>query len=205
MFSQIKNRRVKTLFLSARCALVISLAIFLFAGSSAITSAQLPKPAAAPPAKAESTDPLHRETPRSALEAFLRHEERQDFATAARFLQAAPGQEATLPEIAREVRALHGRARVDMALVSDDPNGAVEAGLPPGQVRAGVLQVGSTSADVILVRVDDPTYGKIWLVSNDTVAKILQLYAQMQAEGPTMAERIVPAALMRHYLLSMSL
>jgi MscS family membrane protein len=89
--------------------------------------------------------------------------------------------------------------------VSDDPNGTVEAGLPPGQVRVGVLQVGSASADVILVRVDDPSYGKIWLLSNETVAKVPQLYAQMQAEGPTAAERIVPATLRNHYVLDVSL
>src|SRR3974390_549524 len=205
MLSPVKKRHAQSSLRKRNGVLAIALAFCLPAGPSAIASAQLPKPPAPPPAKAESTDPLHRETPRSALEAFLRHEGRGDFATAARFLQAPPGEEAALPEIAREVRALHGRARVDMALVSDDPNGAVEAGLPPGQVRAGVFQVGSTSADVILVRVDDPAYGKIWLVSSDTVAKIPGLYAQMQAEGPTMAERIVPATLMRHYLLSMSL
>jgi len=205
MLSPVKKRHAQSSLRKRNGVLAIALAFCLPAGPSAIASAQLPKPPAPPPAKAESTDPLHRETPRSALEAFLRHEGRGDFATAARFLQAAPGQEATLPEIAREVRALHGRARVDMALVSDDPNGAVEAGLPPGQVRAGVFQVGSTSADVILVRVDDPAYGKIWLVSSDTVAKIPGLYAQMQAEGPTMAERIVPATLINHYFLGMSL
>jgi MscS family membrane protein len=176
------------------------------AESSAISFAQLPKSAPSPTSAGSAiVDPLQRETPRSALEAFLKHEEREDFATAARYLQALPGQEANLPEVARELRALHGRFRSYPALVSDDPNGTVEAGLPPGQVRAGVLQVGSAREDLILVRVDDPSYGKIWLLSKETVAKVPQLYAQMQAEGPSLAEQIVPAALMSHHLLGMSL
>ena len=69
-----------------------------------------------------------------------------------------------------------------VALLSDDPNGTVEAGLPSGEVRAGVFEVGGTTVDVILVRVDDPDSGKIWLVSKETVAKIPELYAQMEGE-----------------------
>jgi hypothetical protein len=90
-------------------------------------------------------------------------------------------------------------------LLSDDPNGTVETGLPPGEVRAGVLKVGSTTADVILVRVEDPASGKIWLVSKETVASIPKLYAQMESEGPTAADRILPTALIGRRLLGMSL
>jgi len=187
------------------CALAIMLALFLFAGSLVISSAQLPKSSASPPVKPESTDPLQRETPRSALESFLKHEGRDDFTTAARYLQAPPGQENNLPELARELKGLHGRFKGDLALVSDDPNGTVEAGLPPGQVRAGVLQVGSASVDVILVRVDDPTFGKIWLVSNQTVMNIPQLSAEAKSRGPTAVERILPRALTGKHMLGMSL
>ena len=107
--------------------------------------------------------------------------------------------------MARELAALRGRFKSNLALVSDEPNGTVEAGLPPGQVRAGVLQVGTASADVILVRVDDPSYGKIWLLSKELVAKVPQLYAVRQHERPTAVERILPAALSSEYMLGMSL
>jgi len=186
-------------------ALAFGLAFSLFAGFSAIATAQLRKSPPPPPAKAESTDPLHRETPRSVLEAFLRHEGRDDFATAARYLQAPSGQQANLQEVAREAQALRGRFKSDIALLSNEPNGAIEPGLTAGEVRAGLLQVGSATADVILVRVNDPNYGKIWLVSNETVAKIPGLYAQVQGQGPTAVEGIVPATLRSHHLLGMSL
>lgn len=136
---------------------------------------------------------------------FLKYEQREDFAIAARYLQPTPGQDTNLVQRAKELQALHSRFKGEIALLSDDPNGTVEAGLPPGQVRAGVLAVGGTIKDVILVRVDDPASGQIWLISKETVASIPGLYAQMESEGPTSVERIVPAAMTSRHLLGMSL
>jgi hypothetical protein len=89
----------------------------------------------------------------------LKYSERQDFTNAARYLQPTPGQDTNLVQVAREFQALHSRFRGDIGLLSDDPAGTVEAGLPLGQVRAGVLVVGGTTTDAILVRVDDPVFG----------------------------------------------
>jgi MscS family membrane protein len=188
--------------------LEISLATFVLLGSPAYSAAQLPKFPARPPAKGEPSatiDPLGRETPRSAVMGFLRYAARQDFAAAARYLQPTPGQETNLAQRAEELQALHTRFKCNVSLLSDDPNGTVEGGLPPGQVRAGVLALGGTTTDVILVRVDDPASGKIWLISKETVASIPELYAQMESEGPAAADRIMPAALTGHRVLGMSL
>ncbi|MGB8889240.1 MAG: mechanosensitive ion channel family protein [Candidatus Korobacteraceae bacterium] len=184
----------------------MALVVFLFVGSVVHLSAQLPT--SPPPAKAEPVqpvDPLGRETPRRTVMGALKYAERRDFATVARYLQPPPGQNANLVELAKEFHALRSSFEGDIDLLSNDPKGTVEAGLPPGEVRAGVISVGATTADVILVRVDDPEYGKIWLVSKDTVARIPDLYAQVQGEGPTLAERIVPASLRDRYVLGMSL
>src|SRR5271165_3646404 len=201
----IENRLGISKSLSWPYTLGAVLALFLFAGSAAYSPAQIP---VSPPAKAEPTakiDPLGRETPRRAVMGLLKYSERQDFTNAARYLQPTPGQDTNLVQRAKELQALHSRFKGDIALLSDDPNGTVETGLPPGQVRAGVLAVGGTTRDVILVRVDDPTSGKIWLVSKETVASIPELYAQMESEGPTAVDRIVPAALTGRHLLDMSL
>src|SRR5271167_4479980 len=190
-----------------RCALRIALSIFLFVGAASRSPAQLPK-SSAPPAKTEPAapiDPLGRETPRHTMLGLLKYSEREDFATATRYLQLRPGQESDAVQLAKELRALHSKFKGEIELLSDDPNGTVEAGLPPGQVRAGVFVVGRTTVDIILVRVDDPEFGKIWLISQETVAKIPDLYAQMQTEGPTLADRIVPAALSNNNVLGMSL
>ncbi len=189
-----------------RCALRVALTILLFVGAAARSSAQLPK--SAPPAKTEPTapiDPLGRETPRSTVMGLLKYAERQDFATAARYLQLPPGQNTNVSQLAKEFQALRHRFQGDIDLLSDDPEGTVEAGLPPGEVRAGVISVGGATLDFILVRVEDPKYGKIWLVSQETVARIPELYAQMEREGPTLADRIVPTALSSRHVLGMSL
>jgi MscS family membrane protein len=202
-----ENRQGISTLLNWTRTLRVALSILLFVGSAANSPAQLPT-SAAPPAKAEPAapvDPLGRETPRRTVMGLLKYAERHDFATAARYLQLPPGQDANLVELAKEFQALHSRFKGDVDLLSDDPTGTVEAGLPPGEVRAGVFAVGGRTTDVILVRVDDPKFGKIWLVSQETITKIPDLYAEMQSEGPTLAERIMPASLRSQYLLGLSL
>ena len=188
-------------------ALAVALAIFVFAGSTADSSAQLPTSAPPPPAKAEPAtpiDPLGRATPRGAAMGLLKCTESEDYETAARYLQPTPGQDTNLVQRAKELYALHGRFKGSIALLSDDPNGSIEPGLPPGEVRAGVLSVGGATLDVMLVRVNDSESGKIWLISKETVANIPTLYAQMKTEAPALADRIVPAALTGRRLLRMS-
>ncbi len=208
MFLLGENRNGISQSFSWTSTLGIALAIFLFAGSAAPSLAQLPTAAPSTAAKSEPTtpsDPLGRETPRGAVIGLLQYEAIQDFATAARYLQSTPETDAKLVQRAKELKALHSKFHSNIDLLSTNPNGTVESGLPPGEVRAGVLAVGNTTVDVILVRVDDPAEGKIWLISKETVARIPELYAQLQNETPTAIERIVPASLGGHYLLDMSL
>src|SRR6202451_1026648 len=132
------------------------LAVLLALGSVVSSPAQLlkvpkPEPKAEP---AAPLDPLGRQTPRSSLMNLMKYEASGDYATAARFVQLPPS--ANLAQITKEFRALYPDFQGSVNLVSDDPNGSVEAGLPIGQERVGVLTVGGTTADLILVRVDDP-------------------------------------------------
>ena len=103
----------------------------------------------------------------------MKYEAIGDYATAARFLQLPPGE-----NLAAAHQGNFGpytrTSRAAINLISDDPNGSVEAGLPLGQERVGVLTVGGTTADLILVRVDDPVAGKIWLVSRAVAGEYSQ-------------------------------
>src|SRR5216683_59193 len=134
--------------------------VLLFAGSAAYSSAQLPKVPTpeSKPAPAAPLDPLGRQTPRGSLINLMKYEASGDYATAARFLQLPPGE--NLADLTKEFRALSPDFQGSINLLSDDPNGSIQAGLPPGQVRAGVVTVGDTTVDMILVRVDDPVAGK---------------------------------------------
>ena len=178
-----KNRQGVGRLLKQTYALSLAFAVLLFAGSAVSSPAQLPKlPAPEPKAEpAAPLDPLGRQTPRSSLIDFLKYEASGDYATAARFLQLPPGQR-TWSNSPRNFGVLYPNFQGSINLVSDDPNGTVEAGLPPGQVRAGVMTVGGATADVILVRVDDPVAGKIWLISQGTLASIPKLYARLESE-----------------------
>lgn len=189
--------------LSPTRGLIILLTFLVCVGFSVTCAAQLPKPSTPPAAKEEPLDPLRRETPRSSVEGFARCIARDDYATAARYLQPTPG--INLIDAVRQAQALRSYFDGDILLISDEPNGSIEAGLPPGEERVGTLQVEGTTTDVILVRVTDPAYGKIWLVSSETVAKIPQLYAKAKSQGPTIADRFLPPTLAGHHLLGMSL
>jgi MscS family membrane protein len=187
------------------CILNRALVVFLLLGSAVHSRAQFRKPAAPPPTKTEPSDPFGRETPRGSVMGFLKYEEADDFATAARYLQPASDGNGDLVQRAREMQALRARFNGEVGLLSDDPKGTVEAGLPLGEVRAGDLTVGGATVPVILVRVDDPESGKIWLFSQETVVRLPHLYALLQREKPGFVDRLIPAALISRRLLGMSL
>jgi MscS family membrane protein len=135
---------------------------------------------------------------------FLKYDQREDYARAARYLQA-PARNTDLALRARQIQELHHWFKSNLALLSDDPKGNLEPGLPPGEVRAGIFTVGNETADFILVRVEDPTAGKIWLVSKDTVESIPKLYAQMEKEKPSVLDRAIPSALITRGFWGVSL
>jgi MscS family membrane protein len=191
-----------------RHSLGLALAILIWVGSVGLSQAQIPKSAPRPSDKAEPQrpiDPLGRETPRSAILGFLKCMDRGDYENAARYLQPNPRRDMSWILRAKESRDLGRRFKGNIALLSDDPNGAVEPGLPPGEMRAGVLTAGSVTVDVILARVNDPAFGKIWLISKETIAGIPELYAEIESEAPTAGSRIIPAALSSRHLFHMSL
>lgn len=186
----------------------VAVALFLYAGSSANLQAQLAKPTPSPSPKAEPAlpaDPLGRETPRGAMMGFLKSLSREDYTTAAQYLQPPDDHGTNLEQLMRQLRVLRRNFNGDIALLSDDPTGDVEPGLPQGEVRAGSFQAGSTTADVILVRVDDPAAGKIWLISKGTLASAAKLVQVVKREPPALIVRVLPAALTQKEVLGMSL
>ena len=182
------------------------LCAFLFVGTAVQMPSQVPTSVGSPETNVQvpvTTDPLRRETPRGAVIGLLTYEARGDYATAARYLESST--DSDMVQLAAEMHALRPYFEGDIAAITDNPDGAVEAGLPPGEVRVGVVKVGSETAEVILVRVKDLQFGEIWLVSRQSVQKIPQLYALLESETPPVLDRIMPAALTTHSLLGLSL
>ena len=115
---------------SLHYGLAAAVGIFLLLSSTAHSPAQLPNSGAPPPTQTKAPiDPLGRETPRRAMLGLLKYAERRDFATAARYFQQDPGQGTDLVQLAKELQALHTKFKGNIDLLSDEPNGTIEAGL----------------------------------------------------------------------------
>src|ERR1700733_90885 len=201
--SLLRSTRPGIRLLNRGRALTLAVGILLLTGSAVSSPAQLPL--VAPPPKAEpaaTVDPLGRQTPRSSMINFLKYEASGDYATASRYLQLPPGE--TLAHLSSEDRLLYPYFQGSINLLSDDPAGTVEPGLPPGQVSAGVLTVDDLTAKVILLRVDDPMAGKIWLISEGSLAAIPALYNRLKGKQPTEGSRFRRALQSGPVLLGMS-
>jgi MscS family membrane protein len=149
------------------------------------------------------TDPLGRETPNGTLFGFLQAEQAENYTSAAQYLQLSPARRASQGEqIARELKTVLDSAFVgSLRSISTTPEGTPQPGLSPDHERVGTLSVDDSEVDVILVRVNDPNAGKIWLFSADTLAKIPELYDLLQAHQ---VETHVPKVLVKTHFLGMS-
>lgn len=153
-------------------------------------------------AEASPYDPLGRQTPDGTLFGFLQAVQAGNYPTAAQYLQLSPARRAAQGEqLATELKAVLDNAFVgSLRAISTNPEGSIQPGLPSDHERVGTLSVDDSEADVILVRVNDPNAGKIWLFSADTLAKIPELYGLVQSHQ---VETHVPAALVKTQFLGM--
>jgi MscS family membrane protein len=155
-----------------------------------------------PPQQEQLEDPLGRTTPRRTITAFIRAVDRDDFVSAARYMQVAENQRRNTERLARDLKTLVDRyLSQTLTSISDSPDGALDDGLPIDRERVGPLTIGNTKTDVTLVRVTDPQYGPIWLISSDTLAQIPALRG---AIAPTWAERVMPESLVNRELFGIS-
>jgi MscS family membrane protein len=183
-----------------------SAGLALFLCAAALTAAaQLPsaitRPAPPAPATQEQpSDPLGRTTPRGTIRGFVKAADRNDFVTAAQYLQAAGRQKEML---ARDLKELMNRYFSEpMALISDSPQGAADDGLPVDRERVGPLKISDNKIDILLVRVADPQSGRIWLISSDTLANVPELFDEIEENW---LDRFMPEVLLNHALFSISL
>jgi MscS family membrane protein len=179
--------------------LCLALSSALWAQSiSQILPAEATKPNASGP-----TDPLGRQTPNGTLFGFLQAMQVGNYANAAQYLQMSPARRASQgDEIARQLKTVLDGAFVgSLKAISTNPEGTLQLGLPPDRERLGTLSVDDSEADVILVRVNDPNAGKVWLFSADTLARVPEFYHLVEAHQ---VETHVPKPLVKTQILGMS-
>jgi len=86
--------------------------------------------------------------------------------------------------------------------VSTEPEGTPQEGVPFDRQDLGLMVSGDVEVDLQLVRVSDPSVGKIWLISSDTLAKLPELYDQVEARQ---VESRLPNFLVKHQFEGMPL
>src|SRR5208282_1922106 len=184
--------------------LVVCLSVPNLAAQSLVAQVtSLLKPGVQPPSSA-SADPLGRDTPSGTVLGFLKAEQSGDERAAADYLQmSAARRQSQGPDLAGKLKLVMDRAFVgSLGRVSTQPEGNPDFGTPDSQT-IGIFSNGD-EADVplILVRVTDPTYGKVWLFSADTLSKIPDIYENVEAHQ---VENKLPQSLVRNAPLGMPL
>lgn len=176
--------------LLAACALG---AAFL---AAAPLGAQIPGLSPTPtPAAEVPGDPYRRESPYGAFLGFMRAAAKENWTTAAEYLQWPNGSKTPREEIAKELKAvLDERFTGDLERLSRTPLSSVDDGLGPDYERAGSVDHGDESFDVLLVRTRPAEGPAIWLVSSQTLREIPAAFKDLSVPE---LDRIMPSSLRR--------
>ncbi|HEY6303598.1 MAG TPA: mechanosensitive ion channel domain-containing protein [Terriglobales bacterium] len=148
-------------------------------------------------------DQLGRGTPSGTVLGFLQAAQSGDYKTAADYLQiSAARRQSQGPDLAEKMKLLMDRAFVgSLRRLSTSSEGNIEYGTTDQQA-IGTFSYGDSDIPVVLVRVADPSFGKIWLFSSDTLTKIPELYDSVEAHQ---VESKLPQSLVRNVFLGMPL
>ena len=180
----------------SKALLIFFLCLAPCVGSSARTSLSqaLTPSTASTSTSAASADPLNRTTPSSSVLAFLQAAQSGDNTLAAQYLQMSAVRRQTEGEqLAQQLKLVMDRAFTGRVGTFTQPEGIPQEGVPLGHQRLGTLSAGDLEVDLDLVRVNDTSAGRIWLISSDTLAKVPELYEQVQARQVKL-----PAVLVKH-------
>jgi MscS family membrane protein len=128
-----------------------------------------------------ATDPLGRDTPSGTIYGFLQAAQAGRYSVAAQYLQMNAKRTGQGPELATKLKVVMDRAfSGNLRLISNRPDGIPQEGVPSGQQRIGVLSAGDVDADLTLTHVSDSNGARIWLISDQTLAKVPDLYDRLE-------------------------
>jgi len=164
-------------------------------------AAQLLTAPSTTPAPAAPQDQFGRDTPEGTFWGFLRAAQAGNYPAASLYLQLSSTRRQTQGEdLSIKLKVVLDRAFAgNIAAISKQPNGAPQDVAPDHQ-RIGTLSAGDVDVDLVLVRVTDPSGKRIWLISSETLAKVPELYEQVQVHQ---VETRLPGVLVHHQFVGM--
>jgi MscS family membrane protein len=187
---------------------------FLVLAVVLVLSAYLPLPAQNPltllqpssPASTSSntsSDQLGRDTPYGTVYGFLQAASAGNYSIAAQYLQmSAARRQSEGDALATKLYRVMNVAFPGNLRPSRQPAGELQEDVPAGRQRLGTMSAGDVEAELELVRVNDASAGKIWLISSDTLAKVPELYEQVEARH---VETKLPAWTVKYQVANMPL
>lgn len=135
----------------------------------------------------EQSDPKSidaQNTPLSSVLGLKSAMNKQDYAKAGKFLDMRylPEEldEFTPEQLIQGLGYVWGQQNIiDIHTLSDDPEGNLEDGLPSYRDQIGLIQISTGEVPIYLQRVPDGKGGKVWKLSNATVAKIPEMWDEL--------------------------
>ena len=180
-------------------ALITGLAV---AAQSPLSSVLSPSSASTSTAP---TDQLGRTTPSGSVIGFLQAAQSGNYSIAAQYLQmSAARRQSEGEQVANQLyTVLNSSAATNVRVGSfTQAEGVPQEGVPLGRQKLGTMSSGDVEDDLELVRVADPSAGKIWLISADTLAKVPELYDQVEARQ---VEKKLPSILVKNHIAGVPL
>ena len=150
------------------------------------------------PAPAQG-DSLGRDTPSGTVFGFLQVAQSGNYKAAADYLQVSGARRQSQgADLASKLKVLMDRAYVgSLRHISQRPDGSPESGDSETQTIGAFVSNGEADVPVVLVRVSDPSAGKIWLFSYQTLSKVPELYDNLQVHQ---IENKLPPSLVKLFL-----
>jgi len=144
-------------------------------------------------AAAPAADPFGRETPRGTVTGLLGALAAQDYARAASFIQPTDEDAAGGPEqgaqLARQLEAAldAGGTLAPFGVLSNEPGGRIDDGLPPDREQVGSLG-GEEAAPILLARSEAAEGAAIWRISSETISGLPTEAAAIDPEASVAGE-----------------
>jgi MscS family membrane protein len=191
-------KKLMSNFSKAIVSLTFSFAVCLPLAAQSPLS-QLLQPSATNASSKTPSDQLGRDTPYGTVYGFLQAAQSADYSIAAQYLQMTPrSRQIEGDALAMKLYVAMNRAFSGSLHPSRQPEGEPQEDVSLDRQELGTMSAGVVDVELELVRVTDPSAGKIWLISSDTLAKVPELYDHLQQ-----VETRLPAWMVKHQLAGM--